>query len=542
MARVRVVLGYLAIAIVVLAPPFAALDRAIVAGAERCDTVPFALAWAVGWGTSRIDVLGAGWWDAPIFHPTAGAFALSEPMPLMSLVAWPLHAVGVPLATCVTMLVIAGLVANGAMMRRLLLRLRVGPALATVGGAIAVLLPFVHQELGVLPLVAVWPLVWMMTAMLDLFDARRSLRRAAIELGLAVGLGFACCGQLTLLGVLTLAPAALCLVRRHHLRPRLAGAIAIAAAIGASIVLPLALPQRATLDALDLRRSDRSQTRGAIKSMQLVRVPWPVLEPLPKAWIAADSESRALDPGPLRVLAALGGAVLGARRRRRRREIAMLLVVVLAAIAIALGPRIDPLDDTLELVPGYGQIRALFRATVLAQLAVLALAMIGLRMLQVRLRRRRWLVAILAALLLVELVPPSPRWTTLPDPEVAWVQWLRDEAEPGAAIAWIPFSPSGDVCDHEDTARVMLLGLAHGHPLVNGYSSFFPPLHNRTSKAARALPHGRGLVALRMVGARYLVSADGGPLDGIDEERRALLAITPVMRDDAAGVTIFLVE
>ena len=539
MSRVRVALGYLAIALVVLVPPFGA---AIVAGAEPCDTVPFALAWAIGWGTSRIDVLGEGWWDAPIFHPTPGAFALSEPMPLMSVAAWPLHAVGVSLATCVTLLVLANLVANGMMMRRLLLRLRVGAALASVGGAIAVLLPFVHQELGVLPLVAVWPLLWMMTALLDLFDARRSSRRATIELGLAVGLGFACCGQLTLFAVLALAPAALCLVRREHLRPRFAGMLAIAAAIGAAIVLPLALPQRATLTALDLQRSDRSQTRGAIKPMQLVRVPWPGLVPLPASWVARDVEARALDPGPLRVLAAIGGATMGLRRRRRRREVAMLLVVALASIALALGPRLGPLADAFELVPGYGQIRALFRATVLAQLAVVALAMIALRMLQVRLRRRRGLVVLVAAVLLVELVPPSPRWTTLPDPDAAWVQWLRDDAEPGAPVAWIPFAPSGDVCDHEATARAMLLGLVHGHPLVNGYSSFFPPLHNRTSKATRALPHGRGLIALRMVGARYLVAADDGPLSGIDEERRALLAITPVFRDDDAGITIFLVE
>ncbi|HWB81756.1 MAG TPA: hypothetical protein VG755_42630, partial [Nannocystaceae bacterium] len=73
-------------------------------------------------------------------------------------------------------------------------------------------------------------------------------------------------------------------------------------------------------------------------------------------------------------------------------------------------------------------------------------------------------------------------------------------------------------------------------------SSFFPPLHNRTSKAARALPHGRGLVALRMVGARYLVASDDGPLGGLDEERRVALAITAVMRDDDAGVTIWRVD
>jgi hypothetical protein len=182
---------------------------------------------------------------------------------------------------------------------------------------------------------------------------------------------------------------------------------------------------------------------------------------------------------------------------------------------------------------------------VLAQIGALALAMLGLRALQVRLRARKrsvaW-VSVLAVLLAIELVPPPPRWTSLPEPEQAWVQWLRDEAEPGAAIAWIPFAPTGEVCDHEATAAAMLLGLTHGHPLLNGYSSFFPPLHNRTSHAARMLPHGRGIVALRMSDARYLVAPDGGPLDGIDDARRELLGIDIVMRDGAAGVTIWSVR
>ncbi|MBC8069051.1 MAG: hypothetical protein IAG13_12015, partial [Deltaproteobacteria bacterium] len=236
--RGTVPLGYLVIVLAVLRPPWAALGRSIATGTEPCDTVPFALTWAIGWGMSRIDALARGdlagavaYWDAPIFHPTPGAFALSEPMPALALIGWPLHALGVPLAAVVTSLVVACLLANGMMMRRWLLHLRTGWLLATVGGVIACMLPFVHQELGVLPLVAIWPLLWMLTATLDLLGRARPLRRAGVELGLATVVAFACCGQLTLFTALLLVPAGACLVRFDRLR----GSFAIAATLAAGI-------------------------------------------------------------------------------------------------------------------------------------------------------------------------------------------------------------------------------------------------------------------------------------------------------------------
>jgi hypothetical protein len=279
-------------------------------------------------------------------------------------------------------------------------------------------------------------------------------------------------------------------------------------------------------------------------------VPWSGLVPLPAAAVANDPADRAFNPGPLRTIAAAAGAIVTVASRRHRRHVAMLLTLVVGAILLALAPRIvlggwEPSEFLAAHVPGYGQIRAVFRAIVLAQIGVVALAMLGLRALQIRLRARGvaptavWIVALL---LVVELTPPTPRWARLPEADAAWLTWLRDEAPADAPIAWVPFAPTGDVCDHEDTAAAMLLGLAHGHSMVNGYSSYFPESHNRAARAAKLLPHGRGVVALRVIGTRYLVAPDGGPLGGIDDARRELLGIHVVMRDDAAGVTIWEID
>lgn len=550
-------LAYLAIAIVVLRPPRGALTGAVVAGTEPCDTVPFALTWAIGWAHLRLDApatwwSSASWWDAPIFHPIRGALALSESMPLLAVLTWPAHALGLSLAGCTTVALLGSLVANGWFVRRWLIRLRTGPTLAATGGAIAVLLPFVHQELGVLPLVGVWPLVWMIQATGDLLESRtaRGARRGAIELGLATAAGVATCGQLTLATALLLPPCGAWLLRRDHLRGGVVLPAILAFAIAAVGSAPIALPQRATLEALGLRRSEQSQDRGAGRPSELWRVPWSGLVPLPAAAVAKHPTDRAFDPGPLRTIAAAAGAIVTATSRRRRRHVAMLLTLVVGAILLALAPRMvlfgwEPSEFLADHVPGYGQIRAVFRAIVLAQLGVVALAMLGLRALQIRLRARRvgprW-VWIAAVLLLIELTPPSPRWAELPNPDTAWLTWLRDDTPADAPIAWVPFALTGDVCDYADTAAAMLLGLEHGHAMVNGYSSYFPEPHNRAAHAAKMLPHGRGIVALRVLGTRYLVAPDGGPLGGIDEARRELLGIHVAMRDDAAGVTIWEIE
>lgn len=542
-------LGFLAVAGAILRVDRLGPD-VLLAGMEPCDTVPFALTWAIGWGLSRIDAGFVDFWAAPIFHPIRDAFALSEPMPLVAIMVWPLHAVGVSLTTCCNVAVVAALVLAAVFMRRLLLRLGTGHAIATLGGVAAIEIPFVHQELGVLPLTMIWPLVWVITAVFDLFGAsgRTRPRRAAIELGIAVAVSWACCAQLTLVLVLALVPATLMLLRREHLSLRWIGGSLLAFVVAGAAIGPLAWTQRRTLSALSLERSEASQTRGAAKPRDLVRLPWTRLVPLPRGWVARDPGDRAFAPGPAHMAAALIG-VGGLRRRaiRRRRAVAMLLTLVITAVLLAMAPVVAIADVSLadvidRVVPGYAQMRAVFRVIVVAQIAALVLAMLGLRALQVWLRRRRWRSwpwLALAMVVVLELVPPPPRVTRVPDAHVAWVEWLRAQGDPELPIAWIPFAPGNDACDFEDTARMMLLALRHRHPMVNGYSSYFPAMHNRLSKTVAELPGRRAAIALWVNGVRYVVAADGGPLDDLPSARAEQLGIERVFRDDDEAITIF---
>ena len=147
----------------------------------------------------------------------------------------------------------------------------------------------------------------------------------------------------------------------------------------------------------------------------------------------------------------------------------------------------------------------------------------------------------MAALAVVELWPPAPRWTPLPPTDAPWIQWLRD-AEPGTAMAWLPFAPTGDVCDFEPTARMMVIGLAMDHPLVNGYSSYFPGRTDRTARDTRTLPDPRALQRLRGVSTRWIVSPHDGPLSELDAATLAELGIELVLKDAGAEISVYRLE
>ena len=59
-----------------------------------------------------------------------------------------------------------------------------------------------------------------------------------------------------------------------------------------------------------------------------------------------------------------------------------------------------------------------------------------------------------------------------PDRDTPWITWLDDH--PGGAVVALPPAPGHDEEDFEATTAAMVQSLEHGHPLVNGYSGFFP--------------------------------------------------------------------
>ena len=87
-------------------------------------------------------------------------------------------------------------------------------------------------------------------------------------------------------------------------------------------------------------------------------------------------------------------------------------------------------------------------------------------------------VPLLAASLLVtlEVLPPSQHLYPCPSSRElpVWVLWLRDSASAAEPIVCLPFPTGYTVNNYAATAVWMYWSTFHRHPLVNGYSGFFP--------------------------------------------------------------------
>jgi hypothetical protein len=178
---------------------------------------------------------------------------------------------------------------------------------------------------------------------------------------------------------------------------------------------------------------------------------------------------------------AIVGIVFGVRDPKLRRWTIYLAVSAAAAIILAMGLNVSilgwrPYDTLRFLVPGFGELRSVYRFTIILQLMLAVLAAIGLARMATRIvRSGAAIIMVVAALAIAEnLTLPLPLSAIPTSPQTAWTQWVRDQPD-GMVIAHIPFAAGTTVQEHELDAWYMFAQMDHGKPIVNGYSGWFPP-------------------------------------------------------------------
>ncbi len=453
-------------------------------GTEPAATVPLFNAWTIWWNADRLTRGFEGYWDAPIFYPFAETFAWSEPQP-MTLLAAPVLWMSGSRALAYNFYAWLALVLNGVFCERLLRRLGIRGVTAIGGGAAMVLLPIVHWQRDVLQLIPVWGVLWTWSGLLSV--ARRATWRGGVELGL--GFGAVCLTSLhqgLFLAVLMLLAAPTMGLR--WLRLRTLAAVLLAVAIAGAIVLPIAWPMHRMLAGpvfvrtpenvvqLSARLGDYCAAYGAQWmewGTSLARPHW------------------YLSPGWIKVALAVLGVAWGLSRRGWRWWTVFLCSVSGFALLLSLGPQLEIGDwgawNWLQQhVPGFAQVRNVFRFAYFAQMGTVLLAcqaLQGLDVLRRRFTRRRGVrrclacgLAVVGAAALLEVRPQPVQLADVPDAarHADWIELLQRDAAPDAGVACIPFAVGNSVADLELTARWMYLGTYHERLLVNGYSGFFP--------------------------------------------------------------------
>jgi hypothetical protein len=536
LALARVLLPLYALAAVVLTWPLGRhLATRLTTGTEPTDTVPLFNLWTLRWNQQRIGHLWAGYWDAPLFHPTPGTFALSEPQPLTGLafapVAW---LTGNPVLA-MNVVALAILALNGWAAARLARHLGVAPAPAALAGLLAVGLPFVVSQAGVLQLTAVFPLLLVVDALVRW--AGGGGRRAAAATGLWLAATFLTCGYYGLFAVLGIGLPALVLVRRDRLSRdglveagcALAGFLpAVPFLVGQEVVTADYARSEETIRQLSAWASDHLLLREGAAGAGVL------------PWVGGSDAGIALYPGTALLVLAVGGAwVAWSERRVARRVVAFLVAGAVGTRVLSLGLElsvlgVEPYRLVRAVVPGYADLRSPNRAAAVSEVFLVALAAFGLDALW------RWRPAVAAggrraaagvgagALLAGALVAANlaegaiaPVDTVVVDRSTPdWAAWLEDrptaEGGDGAGddrevLAFLPFPPDGSVESYAGTARRMLQVLDAGVTTVNGYSGLWPPSYDRLEAAAREVPNDELDALLREHGVTIVV-VEAGPL------------------------------
>jgi len=517
--RAALALAYPALAVAATWPLATDLGGLLPLGTLGHSTVPLTMVWSLWWTADRLAEGFAGYWDAPILFPARSIYASSEPMALLGIVASPLFFVGLPPVLSANLVLLAMLALNGWMAFGLLRRLGVGELAAALGGACVVVLPYAHREIAVLhlvPLAGILGALWAGIA----WSERPSTPRALV-LGVAMAATYLTSAQYALYLALAGAPAFVWWIGRRHFRPRALLGLAAGVMLCGGLIAPVV---RAQVEAARLYRMERPvqiAQAGSALPRDWWAATWPAVVPIPLEQPPRRIDRLGLHPGSVKLALALVGAFAGFRSRALRRRTAFVTTLLAGSLLVSMLPVLGGgviFEPLRTLLPGLGEVRSFYRAGVFAQLAVVALAALGLDALLRRARaaagsrppRARWLRAAAVALGLlavVDLWPRQQRFAAAPSLEAwaPWTRWIESNVGPDQAILYLPMITRGRMDRFEAEARWMFLQTAHGRPMANGFWGLMPRDSLRIASAAAQFPHPRAHRVLASVGVRWVV-------------------------------------
>jgi hypothetical protein len=462
--------------------------------------------WIVGWVARRLPAAPATLFDAPIFAPAPSALAYSEHLLGATPITLPAYWLGGLTFAHQTLLLmtfvlsaLAAAAAAGAWTR--------SAAAALVAGALYAFAPWrfhalhgVHLECAFyLPVVFLLAQRWLATGRVaDLAGMTVALAGQALAAySLAYPAFAAVVPFVVVLALVSRAPA-------RRLVVALAGVGAAAAVLAA-----------ASVPYLRVQASDPAPVP--------VMVTW---SPENLQWTQTAALGSYLDGntaaylGVVSLVLAAAGIVAGLRGRPAgaadpRALVWALLATAIALVVLGLGPYADvlglPLAGLWEAVPGLRYYRVPLRFSFFVSLPVAVLGGLAAAALAGLVERRAgrpaaWLAtaALVGAVCWQGPRGPIPLSAFAGEADVPPVyQWLARQPCEGdrCAVLEVPAGPDWD----QDPIAVYRT-LAHGQPVVNGYSGFAPAAYPMVVSLAAQLPEAAARVALgALTGARWLV-------------------------------------
>jgi hypothetical protein len=433
--------------------------------------------------------------SANIFYPSARALAYSDAMLLEGVVAAPLFWAKISPITIYNVMMLGGMAASG-LAAFVLARYLTGRAMpALIAAAVFTMAPyriehFMHLELQ-----------WAMWVPLALWALHRAVDtgswRSGVLTGFFLWLQIVSC---VYYGVfLTITLLALVTVMAATSPRRLTAAVpglAAGAALAALLTAPYLFLYLGTAHDLGPRdMTEIARYSGRLRSY---------FSAPPQNWLWGRTAS-----GP-EINLLLGwvamALALTAIFHRPRRLVVMYAAIAALSIDLSLGINSPVYRRLVEWVPSLQGLRSPSRFAIIPCCVVGVLAAFGARAIQERLSSRssRWAAAALPMILLllfVEYANTGMFFMNLPR-SFGTVYKIVHSAGPGVLVELpmpAPETLPGRDSDYEYWST------SHWHPLVNGYSGYYPPDYIETVARMRTFPDDDSIARLRTLDVRYVI-------------------------------------
>lgn len=523
LARHLSTLGFFTFAAVVMTWPLAPnLRTAAAHPADPCIT-----SWILDWGFHALTHHPSRLFHANIFHPLPYTFAFSENMLGVLLMLFPLFAMNVPLLTLHNIAILGGYTTAGYAASLLGRHVTGSTAAGLAGGFFFAFVPWRFSHLTHLQ--HLWTM-WLPLLILALLRLREQpTRKRAIALGACFVMN-----GLTNLHWLAFgsAAAALCVAiaafagsRAERRRFVLLAAAAIA---GGTILLAPMLYPYWRAGRIYPMRGDAGETLHYSAT--------------PSSWLIPSLHNRfygprfnddTVDPERWAFPGLIGPilATIGAIVTWRRSPLTAAIGIALIALGFlgSLGLHTAFGRILFDYVPLFRGIRVPARWAMIAYLGVAMLASAG----ALAIARRRWMHAVVVALLFVELRAMPIRWYLSTGETPPVYAWLAQQQIVGAVMELPP--------DQPNVYAAMFWSHLHHKPLLNGVSGYKPAHYAVLEADWRTTPIPRSFFErVRQLGGTVIIvhhdrlgTRAGAARAALDDEvRRGRLALVGAFGND----------
>jgi hypothetical protein len=451
--------------------------------------------WRLSWIAHALATAPRHVFDGNVFHPELRTLAFSDATLLEGILGTPFLWLGVPPVMVYNMLFLGGIAASGVGMFVLVRYLTASSGAAIVSTAVFTMAPYRIEHFGHLEL------QWVMWAPLVFWALHRAVDRTSWRSGLLAGVFLwlqvlSCVYYGVFLALATSALAvALSITAPLRVARALPGLVG-GAILGALLTVPYALPYLHNARTLGQRDMAEVAMYSARPASYLMSPAQNWLWGWTSQWGAPELQ---LFPG----LAAVGLALVGLLSRPR------LLAWVYGAltllfIELSLGVNGHLYPWLLARVPFLQGLRSPSRFAIMV-CAVLAVgAGFGARALERRFQRPGRVIAI-AGVLILMAAEYANRGMALMDPESARraTAYQMIEASGPGVVVELPL-PVAESLPGRDP-HYQFWSRLHWHPLINGYSGYYPVGYIRTLEQMRRFPDDDSVARLKRLNVRYVV-------------------------------------